>query len=83
MPLGLELKLLTLLIASIFIGIHLFARQLHQGLYRSKQVAGSFGSGLAIAYVFIQLLPELEKGADALGHLRIENVKSPSLLNGY
>lgn len=58
---------LTFLIAIAFGGIHIFYHRLHRWLYREERIAISFGGGMAIAYIFLHLLPELEKGDQEIG----------------
>lgn len=60
---------MTIAVISIFIAIHLLARELYSQLFRSVRIAMSFSGGLAIAYVFFHLLPELNKGDLYLGQL--------------
>lgn len=62
-----EINFLTLLISIILGSIHLFSTSLHHWIFRSPQIATSFSGGLAIAYVFIHLLPELETSDLTLG----------------
>ena len=58
---------LTFLVAIAFGAIHLFYERLHRLLYREERIAISFGGGMAIAYIFLHLLPELEKGEVDIG----------------
>lgn len=58
---------LTFLIAIIFGAIHIFYDRLHKLLYKEERIAISFGGGMAIAYTFLHLLPELEKGEEHIG----------------
>ncbi|MBE9031722.1 hypothetical protein IQ266_18475 [filamentous cyanobacterium LEGE 11480] len=59
---------ITIGVSSAFAIVHLYSKQLHRSLFKSAQIALSFSGGLAIAYVFLHLLPELEKGETVLGH---------------
>ncbi len=58
---------LTAVIAILFIIVHLWSNHLYTLFYRSTSVAADFGGGMAIAYVFIHLLPELEMGETIFG----------------
>ena len=60
---------LTLLVRIVFGSIHLFYDRLHRLLYREERIAISFGGGMAIAYIFLHLLPELEKGEQEAGSI--------------
>lgn len=65
---------LTTLVAIAFAAIHYWARPLHKWLYTSEQIAISFSGGMAITYVFLHLLPELEQGDVSLGRFPIHIV---------
>ncbi len=56
------------LITAMLIAVHLFAAQIGRRLDAAEHAAHSFGGGMAIAYVFLHLLSELEKGHEVLGH---------------
>ncbi len=58
---------LTFVVALVFSAIHIWSGKLHSFLYKSEEIAISFGGGMAVAYVFMHLLPELEKGSKLLG----------------
>lgn len=58
----------TLLISLGFAAIHIWSKPLHKFLYRSEYLAASFSGGMAISYVFINLLPELETAEELIGH---------------
>ena len=64
---GTETLELTFVVALVFSAIHIWSESLHRFLYKSEEIAASFGGGMAIAYVFMHLLPELEKGNQLLG----------------
>jgi hypothetical protein len=66
---GAEALKLTFLIAIAFGAIHIFYDRLHHILYKEERIAISFGGGMAVAYIFLHLLPELEKGAEDIGSL--------------
>lgn len=71
---SIEILELTTLVAIAFIAIHYWARPIHKWLYTSEQIAISFGGGMAITYVFLHLLPELEEGDVSLGRFPIHFV---------
>ena len=58
---------LTFIVALVFSAIHIWSEKLYGFLYKSERVAVSFGGGMAVTYVFIHLMPELEKGSKLLG----------------
>lgn len=55
-----EILELTTGVAIAFACIHYWVHPLHKRLYFSELIATSFGGGMAITYVFMHLLPELE-----------------------
>lgn len=57
----------TLVAAAILAAIHFFGPHLRQRMRGRHQIAASYGGGLAIAYVFLQLFPEIEAGHEWLG----------------
>lgn len=57
----------TLLAALILAGIHFIGPLARRTLQERHGVATSFGGGLALAYVFLQLLPEVEAGHEWMG----------------
>ena len=54
-------------VAIAFTLVHLYSKPLHRWFYRSEQIALSFSGGMAITYVFLHLLPELEQSTRLLG----------------
>ena len=58
---------LTFVVALVFSAIHIWSDKLYGFLYKSERVAVSFGGGMAVTYVFIHLMPELDKGTRLLG----------------
>lgn len=56
----------ALLIALLLAGLHLAAPRLRTVPGVSERATGSFAGGLAVAYVFLHLLPELAEGNEAL-----------------
>lgn len=57
----------TLLVAVILALIYLLGPRLRQLLRREENVASSCGGGIAVAYVFLQLFPEIEASHEWLG----------------
>ena len=57
----------TLIFSLIIAACHIFAPQLFRLLKKREAFVGSFGGGMAVAYVFVVLLPELDKGHELLG----------------
>lgn len=57
------------LAALILATCHVFAPQIRRVLEKREGVVASFGGGLAVAYVFLHLLPELEAGHAFLGRI--------------
>ena len=53
--------------ATILALCHVFAPQIRRVLEKKEEFVGSFGGGMAIGYVFVHLLPELEAGHPFLG----------------
>ena len=47
--------------------VYLFGPHIRSSLRQKPAVAASFGGGAAVAYVFLQLIPEIEIGHDLLG----------------
>ncbi len=58
----------VLLITAVLVAVHLFAAHIGRRLDTAERAADSCGGGMAVAYVFLHLLPELEKGHEVLGH---------------
>lgn len=57
----------TFLAALLLAGIHWFGPHIRIGLHRRGEVIRSFGGGVAVAYVFLSLLPEIELAHEWLG----------------
>ena len=58
---------LTFTAAIVLSGLHLAGRPIHRLLFMSERVSGSIFGGMAAAYVFLYLLPELETTHDVIG----------------
>ena len=60
--------IVSFMVALVFAGIHFWAPQLHKWIYSSnEEKITCFTGGLAIAYVFCTLLPEVEHLEESLG----------------
>jgi hypothetical protein len=57
----------ALLIALILVGLHLGAPRIRALPLVPERYTGSFAGGLAVAYVFLHLLPEIAAGNEAVG----------------
>lgn len=57
----------ALLIALVLAALHLAAPKIRRLPFVPETATGSFAGGLAVAYVFLQLLPELAGGNEAIG----------------
>jgi hypothetical protein len=63
----------SLVIAVALAGLHLAAPHIRKLPLVPEGVTGSFAGGLAVAYVFLHLLPEIAEGNEAIGE-RLEDV---------
>lgn len=68
-------------LALVLAVLHLTAPKLRVLRTVPEQVIGSFAGGLAVAYVFLHLLPELAEGNTAIGELLGDKVKHTPLLD--
>lgn len=68
---SIEIRTLTTLVAISFVAIHDWSHLITKWLYTSEKIAISFGGGMAITYVFLHLLPELDQGATFVGRFPI------------
>lgn len=59
----------TSIYALILAVLHLAAPQIRRLLQGREAIVGSFGGGMAAAYVFVHLLPELDKGHVVFGRM--------------
>lgn len=57
----------SLLIALLLAGLHLAAPRIRKLPFVPEAATGSFAGGLAVAYVFLHLLPEIAEGNEAIG----------------
>ena len=70
---------IALLLTAVLAGLHLAARRIRTLPLVPERALGSFGGGLAIAYVFLHLLPELAAGNEAVGEV-LSDVIEPTPL---
>ena len=57
----------AVLTALILAAVYLFGPHIRSTLRQKPAIAASFGGGAAVAYVFLQLIPEIEVGHQLLG----------------
>ena len=57
----------TGVLAGIYAAVHVIGPRLWPWLDAREAQAGSFGGGMAVAYAFLHLLPELDEGHEILG----------------
>jgi hypothetical protein len=57
----------ALVLALVLAGLHLAAPRLRTLPFLPEKAVGSFAGGLAVAYVFLHLLPEIAEGNEAVG----------------
>lgn len=62
----------ALLIAVVLAGLHLAAPQLRKLPFIPERATGSFAGGLAVAYVFLHLLPEIAAGNETIGEALVD-----------
>jgi hypothetical protein len=56
-----------LVIAVLLAGLHLAAPRIRKLPFIPERATGSFAGGLAVAYVFLHLLPEIAEGNESIG----------------
>ena len=69
----------ALVLAAVLAGLHLAAPRIRTVPFVPERALGSFAGGLAIAYVFLHLLPELAAGNEAVGEA-LSDVVDPTPL---
>jgi hypothetical protein len=69
----------ALVLAVLLAGLHLAAPRLRKLPLIPERATGSFAGGLAVAYVFLHLLPEIAEGNEAIGEL-LSDVIEPTPL---
>ena len=61
-------SVLGALVATLVLaGLHLAAPRIRKLPFVPERATGSFAGGLAVAYVFLHLLPEIAAGNEAIG----------------
>ncbi|RZU32586.1 hypothetical protein [Blastococcus saxobsidens] len=71
----------ALVITLLLVALHLAAPRLRGLPLVPERVTGSFAGGLAVAYVFLHLLPELAEGNEAIGEALSDVVEPTPLLD--
>jgi len=68
-------------ITAVLIALHVAAPRIRRLPFVPERVMGSFAGGLAVAYVFLHLLPELAEGNEAIGEALGDVVEPTPLLD--
>lgn len=71
----------SLVIALALAGLHLAATHIRRLPFVPESVTGSFAGGLAVAYVFLHLLPEIAEGNEAIGELLEDTIEVTPLFD--
>lgn len=71
----------SLVIALVLAGLHLAAPRIRKLPLVPEAVTGSFAGGLAVAYVFLHLLPEIAEGNEAIGELLEDTIEVTPLFD--
>ncbi|WP_309070248.1 hypothetical protein [Arthrobacter sp.] len=71
----------SLVIALVLAGLHLAAPRIRKLPLVPEGVTGSFAGGLAVAYVFLHLLPEIAEGNEAVGDLLEDTIEVTPLFD--
>ena len=71
----------ALLLAVVLAALHLLAPRIRKLPFVPETATGSFAGGLAVAYVFLHLLPELTEGNQAIGEALGDVVEPTPLLD--
>jgi len=64
----------------VLAGLHLAAPKIRKLPFVPERATGSFAGGLAVAYVFLHLLPEIAAGNEAIGQALADVVKPTPLM---
>jgi hypothetical protein len=72
--------LISLLLALVLAGLHMAAPRLRRLPFLPESATASFAGGLAVAYVFLHLLPEIAAGNEAIGEALSDVVEPTPLL---
>lgn len=71
----------ALVLTAVLALLHLLAPRIRRLLFSSEAATGSFAGGLAVAYVFLHLLPELAEGNEAIGEALSDVLEPTPLLD--
>ncbi|GAA2173745.1 hypothetical protein GCM10009784_09310 [Arthrobacter parietis] len=71
----------SLVIALVLAALHLAAPRIRKLPLVPESVTGSFAGGLAVAYVFLHLLPEIAEGNEAIGELLEDTIEVTPLFD--
>lgn len=71
----------ALLISVVLAAVHLAAPHIRRLPLIPERASGSFAGGIAVAYVFLHLLPELAAGNEAVGGLLNDAVRATPLFD--
>ena len=71
----------SLVIALALAALHLAAPRIRKLPFVPESVTGSFAGGLAVAYVFLHLLPEIAEGNEAIGELLEDTIEVTPLFD--
>jgi hypothetical protein len=71
----------ALLIALVLAALHLAAPRIRRLPFVPERATGSFAGGLAVAYVFLHLLPEIAEGNESIGEALSRVVRPTPLLD--
>jgi len=55
--------------AAILAVVHFFGEEIDEQTYPRQHLIASFAAGLTVAYIFLQLFPEVHAGVDAAGNI--------------
>ena len=71
----------ALLLAAVLAGLHLAAPHIRRLPLVPERATASFAGGLAVAYVFLHLLPEIAEGNEAVGEALDDVVETTPLVD--
>lgn len=71
----------SLIIAIVLAGLHLAASRIRKLPFVPESATGSFAGGLAVAYIFLHLLPEIATGNEAIGEALADVIEPTPLFD--
>lgn len=71
----------ALVLTAILAALHLLAPRIRKLPLVPERATGSFAGGLAVAYVFLHLLPELAEGNEAIGEVLHDVIQPTPLMD--